>query len=128
MESIEREKREGSGGDRQLANSRNSSSPVRVANVVMEVVLSPARPRSWKDCLIGTGLRADREDIVRSSINGIPAIYFSERINQILIKDMEHTVVIKLLGRNIGYAALQKKICTLWRLSETFRLMYIENG
>ncbi|MBA0747490.1 hypothetical protein Gogos_004402 [Gossypium gossypioides] len=123
MESIERENREGRGGDRQLESSRNSSSPVRVADVVMEVGSNnngKIEDVEYFDLL--------EKDIVRSSINGIPAIYFSERINQILIKDMEYTVVIKILGWNIGYAALQKKICTLWRPSETFRLMDIENG
>ncbi|MBA0671861.1 hypothetical protein Goklo_029174 [Gossypium klotzschianum] len=77
----------------------------------MEVVLVPDRPRSWKDRLIGTGLRIDDkietstkkedddnldlpdEDIVRSLVNGILAIDFSNRVNQLLIKDMEHTVI-----------------------------------
>ncbi|MBA0585643.1 hypothetical protein Gorai_016411, partial [Gossypium raimondii] len=79
---------------------------------------------SWKDCLLRNGPRAGERtetinnvkgeedfellesDIVRSSINGIPSIHFSERVNQLLIKDMARTVVIKLLGRNIGYSAL----------------------
>ncbi|MBA0789665.1 hypothetical protein Gotri_026051 [Gossypium trilobum] len=79
----------------------------------MEAVLAVKRPRSWKDRLIGTGLRAeDRtetstkdedyddldlldEDIVRLSMNGILAIDFSDWINKLLIKDMEHTVLAK---------------------------------
>ncbi|KAG8482418.1 hypothetical protein CXB51_024080 [Gossypium anomalum] len=68
------------------------------------------------------------EDIVRTSVNGIPAIGFSNRVNQLLIKDMELTVVIKLLGRKIGYATLQNKIHSLWKPSQPFRLMDIENG
>ncbi|MBA0750621.1 hypothetical protein Gogos_002027, partial [Gossypium gossypioides] len=40
-------------------------------------------------------------DILRSTINGIPAIEFSDRVKKILVKDMETTVVVKLLGRNI---------------------------
>ncbi|KAH1057210.1 hypothetical protein J1N35_035275 [Gossypium stocksii] len=128
MENVSTKDRKCKGGDRQSANSRNYSSPVRVADVIMEVALTLARPRSWKDCLIGTSLRADREvkiteriedveyfdllekDIVRSSINGILTIYFSEQINQIVIRAIEHMVVIKLLGQNIGYVALQDKI------------------
>ncbi|MBA0823675.1 hypothetical protein Goarm_020392, partial [Gossypium armourianum] len=42
-------------------------------------------------------------DILRSTVYGIPAIGFSDRIKKILVKDMETTVVVKLLGRNIGY-------------------------
>ncbi|KAH1055068.1 hypothetical protein J1N35_033133 [Gossypium stocksii] len=41
---------------------------------------------------------------------------------------MEHIVVIKLLGRNIGYATLQNRIHSQWQLSQPFRLMDIENG
>ncbi|MBA0777453.1 hypothetical protein Gotri_005470 [Gossypium trilobum] len=116
MESIERENKEGRGGDRQLENSRNSSNPGSNNNRKIEDV-------EYFDLL--------EKDIVRSSINGIPAIYFSERINQILIKDIEHTMVIKLLGRNIGYAALQKKIgfmlgamdC-LWPISYSATIRY----
>ncbi|MBA0798803.1 hypothetical protein Gohar_009361 [Gossypium harknessii] len=81
----------------------------RDANVVMETNLAPNKPRSWKDCLIGTGLQINdktesstrdeddddldlfEDDIVRTSVNGIPAIEFSNRVNQLLIKDMEHT-------------------------------------
>ncbi|MBA0767593.1 hypothetical protein Gotri_016461 [Gossypium trilobum] len=104
----------------------------------MEAVLVPDRPRSWKDRLIGTGQRIDDkteastneeddddldlldEDIVRSSVNGILAIEFSNQVNQLLIKDMEHTVVKKLLGRNIGYATLLNKIHSLWRPNQPF--------
>lgn len=37
-------------------------------------------------------------------------------------------VVIKLLGRNIEYFAIQNKISLLWRQSKLFRLMDIENN
>ncbi|KAK5772492.1 hypothetical protein PVK06_048781 [Gossypium arboreum] len=40
---------------------------------------------------------------------------------------MAHTVVIKLLGKNIGYPVIYKKDCSLWKLSLSFRLMDIEN-
>ncbi|PPS09827.1 hypothetical protein GOBAR_AA10826 [Gossypium barbadense] len=63
----------------------------------MEAVVVPERPQSWKDCLIWICLQADDtkrvssrleddddldlfdEDIIRSSVNGIPVINFSER-------------------------------------------------
>ncbi|MBA0786302.1 hypothetical protein Gotri_027619 [Gossypium trilobum] len=104
----------------------------------MEAVSVPNRPRSWKYHLMATGLRIyDKteastkeeddddldlldEDIVRSSVNDISATNFSNRVNQLLIKDIEHAVVIKLLGRNIGYTTLQNKIRSLWRPSQPF--------
>ncbi|MBA0614581.1 hypothetical protein Godav_014858 [Gossypium davidsonii] len=48
-------------------------------------------------------------DILRSSVNGIPSIHLSKWVNQILIKNMACTVVIKLLGRSIGYSTLYNK-------------------
>ncbi|MFQ6643133.1 hypothetical protein Gotur_017314 [Gossypium turneri] len=99
------------------------------ADVVMEAVLAVKRPRSWKDRLIGTDLRAeDRtetstkdeddddldlldEDIVRSSMNGILAIEFSDWINKLLIKDMEHKVQPGLPGH-----MYKRKI--LWEIGE----------
>ncbi|KAA3461592.1 GroES-like zinc-binding alcohol dehydrogenase family protein [Gossypium australe] len=108
------------------------------------MVMQPApitrKPRSWKDCLVGTGLKdgelsetsrslndgGDFEfsevDIVRSSVNEVPSIKLSEQVNQILIKYMAHTVVIKLLGQIIGYLALHNKP------SQPFRLMDVENS
>ncbi|KAK5841955.1 hypothetical protein PVK06_004281 [Gossypium arboreum] len=102
---------------------------------------------SWEDKLLGTnpgdlnkvgvvfsGFSVDVDleilegDIHRSMVNGIHAIDFSERIQQILYKEMEQTVVIKLLGRNTGYGALNNRISNLWNPSMPFHLMDIENG
>ncbi|MBA0595993.1 hypothetical protein Gorai_012841, partial [Gossypium raimondii] len=67
-------------------------------------------------------------DVKRSLVNGIPSIDFSERVNQILNKDMAFTVAIKLLGRNIGYSVLYNNVCSLWKSTQPFRLMDVENG
>ncbi|PPR94677.1 hypothetical protein GOBAR_AA25991 [Gossypium barbadense] len=97
----------------------------------MEAVFALKKPRSWKDYLVGTGFWAKKKvatadnfdndgdfkllnvDVVKSSINDILSINLCEWVNQILIKDMAYTVGIKLLGRNIKYAALQNKIYSL---------------
>lgn len=41
---------------------------------------------------------------------------------------MELTVILKLLGRNIGYEALNNRISSLWNTAKPFHLMDIENG
>ncbi|MBA0580409.1 hypothetical protein Gorai_022628 [Gossypium raimondii] len=41
---------------------------------------------------------------------------------------MATTVVVKLLGRNIGYNTFQNKIYNLWRLATPFKLMDVEHG
>lgn len=56
----------------------------------------------------------------------MPTINFSSRVNQFLLNGMAHTVVIKLLGRNIGYTALYNKVCALWKPKQGFRLVDAE--
>ncbi|MBA0645370.1 hypothetical protein Goklo_013483 [Gossypium klotzschianum] len=84
--------------------------------------------------VVDSGMRGDEDlvllngDVTISIVNGIPTIDFSDRIQQILFKGMKATVVLKLLGRSIGYAALQNRISSLWRPMKSFHLMDIENG
>ncbi|KAE8673137.1 hypothetical protein F3Y22_tig00111810pilonHSYRG00091 [Hibiscus syriacus] len=42
-------------------------------------------------------------------------------------KSFDQIVVVKLLGRRIGYTTLQNKLYDLWKPSQPFRLMDIEN-
>ncbi|MBA0553226.1 hypothetical protein Golob_012426, partial [Gossypium lobatum] len=49
-------------------------------------------------------------DVNMSMVNGITAIAFSDRIKDILFKEMELTVILKLLGRNISYNVLHNRI------------------
>lgn len=111
----------------------------------METAKEGGTSRSWKDRLLGTGLKTEEmrkvpslldedddfdlfeEDIFRSQVNGVLAIDFSKRVNRLSIKDMELTVIVKLPGRNIGYIPLQNKISLLWKPAKPFRLMDIEN-
>lgn len=78
--------------------------------------------------VLNIDLELEDGDILRSVINGIPGIEFSDRIKKILVKDMESAVVVKLLGRNIGYGALYNRIVSLWKPSQPFRLMDAANG
>lgn len=69
---------------------------------------------SWKDKLIGTTNKGNKDsededdievlngEIQTSTVNGTLSIDFLDRIFQILLKDMDNNVVIKLLGRSIG--------------------------
>ncbi|MBA0610829.1 hypothetical protein Godav_011607, partial [Gossypium davidsonii] len=55
-------------------------------------------------------------DVNMTIIDGVHAITFSDRIKDILFREMELTVIVKLLGRNIGYNALHNRILFLWKL------------
>ncbi|XP_017620776.1 uncharacterized protein LOC108464989 [Gossypium arboreum] len=86
------------------------------------VVDSEQQPMmSFKEKLLGGGVASPDRNLARnlgrddggleildgdmntSMVNGISAIAFSERIKDILFKEMESTIVLKLLGQNIGY-------------------------
>ncbi|KAG8483174.1 hypothetical protein CXB51_022167 [Gossypium anomalum] len=41
---------------------------------------------------------------------------------------MENIVVVKLLGRNIGYGVLHNRIISLWKPSQPFHIMDVTNG
>ncbi|MBA0794382.1 hypothetical protein Gohar_018716 [Gossypium harknessii] len=84
---------------------------------------------SWKDMVLGKGFTESKEsstvhstnrdfsllkdDVKKSVINGILAIDFSIRIQKLLVKDMFASVILKLLGMNIGVVALQNKMYML---------------
>ncbi|MBA0823282.1 hypothetical protein Goarm_020021 [Gossypium armourianum] len=88
--------------------------------VVMAVDPDPTLTLSWKDKLLGggtvnsemdcntpcVGRDSDLEllegDVRTTIVNGIPAITFSNRVKEIMFKEMELTVVLKLLGRPIS--------------------------
>ncbi|KAG8475020.1 hypothetical protein CXB51_031787 [Gossypium anomalum] len=74
----------------------------------MKIDSSSAFPISWKDMLVGPAMK--------------------DRIHQILFQDMENTVILKLLGRNIGFSVLQNKIYSLWKPSAPLHMMDINNG
>ncbi|MBA0871437.1 hypothetical protein Goshw_025654 [Gossypium schwendimanii] len=97
-------------------------------DVAMDSASITEKPLLWKDRLMRTGLQAKGQttttndisnegefelsetNVVRSSVNGIPSINFSEWVNQILINNMAYIMVIKLLGRSTGYSALYNKV------------------
>ncbi|KAK5825070.1 hypothetical protein PVK06_019872 [Gossypium arboreum] len=94
----------------------------------------------WRDKLIGHSSKDvynnldDKDaidilegDIQKSIVNGVPSITFSGRIHQILIQGMDNTMILKLLGRNIGFLVLQNKIYSMWRSIAPIHMMDIEN-
>ncbi|MBA0768058.1 hypothetical protein Gotri_016894, partial [Gossypium trilobum] len=112
-----------------------------VTNNNMLIDSSQEKSISWRDMLVGQSSKdttidleenddldiLDR-DIQKTFVDGVPSISFSDRIHKILIQGMENTVILKLLGRNIGFSVLQNKLFNLWRPSAPLHMMDIENG
>lgn len=85
----------------------------------MMIDLSLEKPISWRDMLVGqlskdtfNGSEGKNDldildgDIQKSVVNGVPSISFSDKIHKILIQGMKNIVILKLLGRNIGFSVL----------------------
>ncbi|MBA0554528.1 hypothetical protein Golob_013625, partial [Gossypium lobatum] len=113
-----------------------------VSNMAVDQVLD--LNVSWRDKVLGIGSgysekelgvvgSEDKDldflegDVMKFAVNGILSINFSNRIKQILVKEMELTLVIRLLGRNIGYVVLYNRISILWKPSKPFHIMDIGN-
>ncbi|MBA0591138.1 hypothetical protein Gorai_019823 [Gossypium raimondii] len=109
---------------------------------------NPTLNLSWKDKLLGeegrsvfSGLDCNasnkgsesefellKGEVSMTMVNGIPTISFSGHIKEILFKEMELTIILKLLGRSIGYNAFHNRILSIWKLAKPFHLMDITNG
>ncbi|KAK5776932.1 hypothetical protein PVK06_044897 [Gossypium arboreum] len=68
------------------------------------------------------------QEVKKSFVDDVPSIDFSERVYQLLEKEMSTSVVLKMLGRNLGITTLHNRLYGIWRPSKPFQLMDIENG
>lgn len=65
-----------------------------------------------RDEFVGTDdyIKIENDDVVIKSDDIFPSIAFSQKVHEQLIKPWQKTVVIKLLGRMIGYKTLVSKL------------------
>ncbi|KAH9782115.1 DUF4283 domain-containing protein [Citrus sinensis] len=59
-------------------------------------------------------------DVIERNDGTLPSISFSDRIHAKLSEPWKHSVVVKLLGRNIGYKTLCTRLHALWRTTMTY--------
>ena len=60
--------------------------------------------------------------------NDMPTISFFDRVKGILARSMDRSVSVKLLGKTIGYKALQNRIMSLWKPSGELHITDLDNG
>ncbi|KDO37714.1 hypothetical protein CISIN_1g043897mg [Citrus sinensis] len=56
----------------------------------------------------------EEEDVTFKEEEPMPYITFSSRIHDRLVEPWEHSVVVKTLGRNLGYRALSSRLNKVW--------------
>ncbi|MBA0761296.1 hypothetical protein Gotri_023967 [Gossypium trilobum] len=60
-------------------------------------------------------------------VDGIPTIIFFDQVHKYIERRMAKTIIMKLLGRSIGFNVLLKKITSLWCPRSPIQLMDLEN-
>ena len=71
----------------------------------------------------------DEEDDVEEEMDAeCPSISLTKKENERIRRTWKRTLIIKLLGRNIGYHLLLKKINELWKPKASVNLVAVDNG
>ncbi|KAL4311976.1 hypothetical protein GQ457_01G025270 [Hibiscus cannabinus] len=95
---------------------------------------------SFRDILAGHTKRHDQRpvvdeidvevlaDDVQLDLDGaMPVINFSERVHSSIDKKLENSVIVRLLGKSIGYRALLNRIEALWKPKGEIKLIDLDN-
>ncbi|KAI9095676.1 hypothetical protein K1719_026236 [Acacia pycnantha] len=86
----------------------------------MGTAAGSSRPR-------GEVVVSEKDYLIRRD-GDFPSIEFSKEVRAALVKGMERTLVIKLLGRSITYGDLMNRTQTLWHLKGSYQLVDLEGS
>ncbi|KAH9666673.1 reverse transcriptase domain-containing protein [Citrus sinensis] len=67
------------------------------------------------------------EDVIIEIDGCIPSVVFSQKMQEQLVRPWKNKVIVKLLGRSIGYRSLCTKLESLWRVEQGFTVIDLEN-
>ncbi|KAK9195306.1 hypothetical protein WN943_003426 [Citrus x changshan-huyou] len=73
-------------------------------------------------------IEIEKEDVVIDREGFLPSISFSQKVHEQLIKPWQSTVVVKFLGRMIGYKALCSLLEILWPNIGGYSIIDLDNG
>ncbi|XP_038715029.1 uncharacterized protein LOC120008721 [Tripterygium wilfordii] len=72
-------------------------------------------------------LEMTTDDVMVIREGYMPSIAFSQKVHEQLIKPWKNTVVVKLLGRSIGYKTLCTRLESLWSMMSEYTVIDLEN-
>ena len=84
--------------------------------------------RSFDDTEMNDEWDFEPGDIIVGDDCAMPTIKFSQRIHEKLVKPWQNSVVVKLLGRNIGYKVLCNRLKVMWHMITNFSVIDLENN
>ncbi|KAL4383795.1 hypothetical protein GQ457_15G012030 [Hibiscus cannabinus] len=85
-------------------------------------------PRGASTGFIEQEISITAVDIKIDSTSPIPSIQFSERVHAQVDYNMRNSLIVRLLGRSIGFKALQSRILALWKPAGDIKLIDLDNG
>ncbi|KAL4309714.1 hypothetical protein GQ457_01G040300 [Hibiscus cannabinus] len=68
------------------------------------------------------------EDLKIDNLGPIPSIRFSDRVHDQVDHNMRNSLIVRLLGRSIGFKALQSRILVLWKPVGDIRVIDLDNN
>ncbi|KAL4317972.1 hypothetical protein GQ457_18G007610 [Hibiscus cannabinus] len=66
-------------------------------------------------------------DVIIGKVGSLPKIHFSDRVHQAIDAKLSKSLIVRLLGKTIGYRALLSRVQTLWNLSGEMHLIDLDN-
>ncbi|KAL4352696.1 hypothetical protein GQ457_06G009900 [Hibiscus cannabinus] len=66
-------------------------------------------------------------DIITDCTWKIPSIQFSNKIHDQIDNNLSNAIILRLLGRNIGYRALVNRVTTLWKPIGSLHIIDLDN-
>ncbi|GMI72718.1 hypothetical protein HRI_000941100 [Hibiscus trionum] len=76
-------------------------------------------------CDLDVDLEAD--DVVIGNVGEVPEIKFSERVHCIIDDKLAKSLVVRLLGRSIGYRALHNRVHMMWKPVGEISIIDLDN-
>ncbi|KAH9769017.1 DUF4283 domain-containing protein [Citrus sinensis] len=103
-----------------------SDHPMQVSYKETLVNSSPAGENGYGDGTLDWDF--EEGDVIEENDGPMPSIAFSARIHEKLSEPWKNSVVVKLLGRTIGYRTLCTRLNVMWKTTMSFSVIDLENN
>ncbi|XP_052289925.1 uncharacterized protein LOC127899834 [Citrus sinensis] len=87
-----------------------------------DALMPHTQQRSFDDTEMDEEWDFEPGDVIVGDDGAMPTIKFSQRIHEKLVKPWQKFVVVKLLGRNIGYKVLCNRLKVMWHMIPDFSI------
>ncbi|KAE8733049.1 hypothetical protein F3Y22_tig00001644pilonHSYRG00459 [Hibiscus syriacus] len=94
----------------------------------VDMVAGSSKSRDYPNRLLREELELTDRDCIIGKTEEFPTIKFSERVHNLIDKNMQNSVIVRLLGRTIGFKDLETRIQSLRHPQGRFKLVDLENN